>query len=433
MAESGFGKRLILATFAVVMGAALALSMSRGALAAMAATAVVAAAVAIRRPAGRRALAVVVPVLLAILGLSLWCDSDALRARLASAGPESDSLADRLAIWRTTVPLAADYPLTGSGLGTFEFSHPAYADTYLATRRAVHAHNEYLEGIAELGLVGAALLAALGAAYVVQLAKAWKRRRSRTLAWWAAGCLLAALPILVHAGTDFGLHIPAVGLMLAALLGLALALARMAADGEADVGYALARTPASRATSAHGAWKQALSGPGVRRVHRGLALLAATAVIGLLVWPAADLAAWAEARGADGGPAATGSADAFTRALAWTPADPALHHARAVAVRADLVADCRRRAAETIGTLVGAAHGLRASRDTHIEASGGTPGGGTDRGVNAVGGLRHGLAGPGSVGGGWSVASGSTGRGHCGCRRGPRGLPRSGGLLPHAG
>ncbi|MCK7469628.1 MAG: hypothetical protein MZU95_01585 [Desulfomicrobium escambiense] len=47
---------------------------------------------------------------------------------------------------------------SGRGLGTFAAAYGAYEDAGLSEMRLVHAHNDYLEYVAELGVVGAVLL-----------------------------------------------------------------------------------------------------------------------------------------------------------------------------------------------------------------------------------------------------------------------------------
>lgn len=84
------------------------------------------------------------------------------------------------------------------------------------TRIYRYAHNEYLQVLAELGIVGGLLLAALLAGVLRQLG-----RRCRTGGAVTAGALAAITALAVHAGFDFVWHIPAIPLLAAALVGLA--------------------------------------------------------------------------------------------------------------------------------------------------------------------------------------------------------------------
>ncbi len=78
-----------------------------------------------------------------------------------------------------------------------------------------YAHNEYLQVLAELGVVGGLLLAALLAGVLWRLG-----RRCRSGGAVNAGALAAVTALAVHAGFDFVWHIPAIPLLAAALAGL---------------------------------------------------------------------------------------------------------------------------------------------------------------------------------------------------------------------
>jgi hypothetical protein len=79
-----------------------------------------------------------------------------------------------------------------------------------------YAHNEYLQVLAELGIVGGVLLATLLATLVRRL---YQRRRTGGAV--SAGALAATAALAFHAGFDFVWHIPAIPLLAAALVGLA--------------------------------------------------------------------------------------------------------------------------------------------------------------------------------------------------------------------
>ena len=81
-------------------------------------------------------------------------------------------------------------------------------------------HDEYLQTLAEDGLPGGLLLLGVLGGTLLAL---WRSRglTADRLVW--AGALAALAAALIHAGFDFGWHIPAVPLIMAALVGLALA------------------------------------------------------------------------------------------------------------------------------------------------------------------------------------------------------------------
>ncbi|MDH5468855.1 MAG: O-antigen ligase family protein, partial [Candidatus Aminicenantes bacterium] len=59
----------------------------------------------------------------------------------------------RPVVWGKVVSIIGDYPLFGTGLGTFASVYPAY-DESGGSRRYSHAHNDYLEYLSEIGIIG---------------------------------------------------------------------------------------------------------------------------------------------------------------------------------------------------------------------------------------------------------------------------------------
>ena len=55
--------------------------------------------------------------------------------------------------WANTAEIFKDYPILGSGLGTFPSLYPDKEEGETLIR-LYHAHNDYLEYLSELGMVG---------------------------------------------------------------------------------------------------------------------------------------------------------------------------------------------------------------------------------------------------------------------------------------
>jgi O-antigen ligase len=116
---------------------------------------------------------------------------------------------DRPQYWSSTVEIIGDFPLFGTGLGTFASAYGAYEKTSASEMQLVHAHNDFLEYAAELGLVGTVLLIG-GVLYVaVSSYLAWRGRRNAQARALALGGIVSLAGIGLHAVTDFNLHIPA--------------------------------------------------------------------------------------------------------------------------------------------------------------------------------------------------------------------------------
>jgi O-antigen ligase len=105
-----------------------------------------------------------------------------------------------------------DHPIAGTGLGTLQEVYPLYETLY--DRSIVnHTHNDYVEALAETGVIGGLC----GLAFLVLLYwTGWKAlvadQEPRTLAYHA-GALVACFGLLVHALVDFNFHIPSNALL----------------------------------------------------------------------------------------------------------------------------------------------------------------------------------------------------------------------------
>ncbi len=127
----------------------------------------------------------------------------------------ADSL--RYEYWRVAVDEWRAAPLRGGGPGSFQAA-------WLRERRVddtVHqAHSLYLQTLAELGVVGLALLAAFLAALGAAGRRAWRSRPAT-----AAGPVAALVVFFVHAGLDWDWEMPALTLVAMGLAGTLVALA----------------------------------------------------------------------------------------------------------------------------------------------------------------------------------------------------------------
>lgn len=199
---------VIVAIFAVIPLAALFLSASRGGIISVASEAVLLLILlAIRRSLGKHALAGAAVLVLAFALVS-WIGVKQILSRFASFQSlevsESKRASMRLGTWRIFV----DHPVIGAGFGAFQTVYPPYETRYDG-KIVNHAHNDYLEALAETGALGGLCCVwFLGVLFIVSV----KRIQSPSSPF--AGVLhLAGLTgcfgLLVHSLVDFNLHIPA--------------------------------------------------------------------------------------------------------------------------------------------------------------------------------------------------------------------------------
>jgi O-antigen ligase len=219
---------LALGLVAAALGAAVMVSGSRGGLLALGAGGAGLLVLGLRQGVLRQGWAwgrlAVLGVVLAVVCAALFGSvqrryaamaGTAAPSELCPAPPRSEagqSSAFRVATWRGAWNMGRARPVLGWGAGTFETAFAGHAVAGF-TR---HAHSTYLQLWAELGGLGALAWLAL-----LLLAARETLRREVELWRMAAGAALATAA--AHNLFDSLAYVPAIGLLLAALLGLCLA------------------------------------------------------------------------------------------------------------------------------------------------------------------------------------------------------------------
>jgi len=154
---------------------------------------------------------------LAIMFISLYVGINATLQRFALDRLLAEG---RPTVWANTMGINADYPVFGSGLGTFASLYPAYEETWKQTSFFSHAHNDYLEYLAELGVLGMILLCGVILFLLVRSFLVWRERRHPEVKGLALGGMIAVVLMLIHSIGDFNLHIPANMLLFSVVLSL---------------------------------------------------------------------------------------------------------------------------------------------------------------------------------------------------------------------
>lgn len=101
---------------------------------------------------------------------------------------------ERVQMWWVAVKTGVDNPITGSGVGTFEFILPEYKDFIASGDDHHHAHNTYFEVFAELGIFGFLSFLFLFAAYLRKAFVAFPKDCNKRI--FAAATLASVLTVL---------------------------------------------------------------------------------------------------------------------------------------------------------------------------------------------------------------------------------------------
>lgn len=138
--------------------------------------------------------------------------------RTASIAPGDSSLSIRKVMWRATGRMIAAHPVSGVGAGAWEVFVPLYQAEGSQLETDFYVHNEFLQLVAEYGLVGWAFLAGLFAWMAQAAWRTWKEVDADEVAWRAVLLTsLAALFIVSNVG--FAWRLAATGAIFALSLG----------------------------------------------------------------------------------------------------------------------------------------------------------------------------------------------------------------------
>jgi O-antigen ligase len=149
--------------------------------------------------------------------LGKWFGFDKLLARLEQTDVSTEA---RVQSSEYALNYLADFPLTGSGGGSFYGIFPNYQPADFSAFH-LHAHNDYLEfavelGIPVTGLLGAFVALAFWSAYRVQ-----RDRRTPLYKGAAFAVLMTIVWAAIHSTSDFNLQIPANALTFVIILSMA--------------------------------------------------------------------------------------------------------------------------------------------------------------------------------------------------------------------
>lgn len=127
----------------------------------------------------------------------------------------------RVEYWSATLQMFGDFPVFGTGLGTFKNAY------FLYGRQANwvnHAHNEYVENLSDMGSLAFVAFFALLALLAFSLLRMWASRRHPEVKPVVLGVLTALFAAAFHSFFDFSLRVPANAFLFIILLALGMKL-----------------------------------------------------------------------------------------------------------------------------------------------------------------------------------------------------------------
>lgn len=135
-----------------------------------------------------------------------WFGVEKVVARIEQSSTSRD--ADRIEVSLNTINLIRDYPLAGSGGGSFHMVYPRYRSDAIASSFD-HVHEDYLEIVADTGVVGLGLLGLMVLLSFWAALAALRRRHDPLMRGMAFASVMGIIALLIHSTVDFNLQIPA--------------------------------------------------------------------------------------------------------------------------------------------------------------------------------------------------------------------------------
>jgi O-antigen ligase len=164
-----------------------------------------------------------------------------VRARLKLLLADEAMIEDdcRVLLWQSAIRIWQENPWWGVGPAHYDYRFRQFRPAMVQLRPG-WAHNDYLNALAEWGVVGTGLVASAWVLLGLGILKTWRcvrgkprglgdERNSNKFAF-VLGASLGLAAILVHSAVDFNMHIPANAILAIALMALLSSHLRFASD-----------------------------------------------------------------------------------------------------------------------------------------------------------------------------------------------------------
>jgi len=165
-------------------------------------------------------------VIIDVLVVGTWVGLEKVVERIqdtemtVAAGGKSESVEARTEAARTALAMVQDFPLTGTGGGSFYNVFLSYRTPQFGYSYVDHAHNDFVEIATDYGLLGLAILGALVALSLWTVLLVLARRKSNLPRGIAFGVAMSMVALLVHSMVDFNLQIPANALTMVVIIAM---------------------------------------------------------------------------------------------------------------------------------------------------------------------------------------------------------------------
>jgi O-antigen ligase len=141
-----------------------------------------------------------------------------VKKRLLETSLQSET---RDEVVRDSLQIIFDYPIFGTGGGSFYSSFPSYHPEFYSGFYD-HAHNDYIQFAVELGLPVTILLGSMMLFCLFISLKTIVKRKTPLYQGISFGCSMAIFHMILHSTVDFSLQSPAIAILFISILALGL-------------------------------------------------------------------------------------------------------------------------------------------------------------------------------------------------------------------
>jgi len=153
---------------------------------------------------------------MAIVGT--YFGADELVERLKESSQDTES---RDEVARDVIDIWKEYPILGTGSGTFTHVYPSLKSEAVVTSRVYNnAHNDILQFLSEFGLPAFLVLCWIVGYALSNVVNAMRKRHSHFSKGIGFGSMMAVIALMIHSTVDFNLQIPANAFMFMLVLAL---------------------------------------------------------------------------------------------------------------------------------------------------------------------------------------------------------------------
>lgn len=219
LASNDLHKAIVLSFLVIIMIVSVAVSRSRGGLVALLSSLFLLSILLLCRRFHRRRAWVITALMSFSFLMLVWIGLSDLLKVWGTFGriPHDRSFLRRMEIAQATWRASRDYPLWGSGLGTFAAVFPKYgtltfqqvSETEAILRTTPHAENDYVQTLLEAGWAGTMIWLVGMAMYFRVAIRTYLTRKRWSISMPAMGGAVSIFAILVHGFSDFNLRIDA--------------------------------------------------------------------------------------------------------------------------------------------------------------------------------------------------------------------------------